>query len=123
MKAFIEIYDEKVKYPILQNLELTDAYNDSPVWKRAVDKFETRIESQALQPTSKIHQTVRELKQSIEHPVKDVKKSIGRQAKQHLLLTFQDLVAIQWNVQACLVACNTLEIIKRSRALVRASMP
>ncbi|KAF8597252.1 hypothetical protein BDV93DRAFT_36890 [Ceratobasidium sp. AG-I] len=120
MKTFMEIYDEKVKYPLLQTLELTDAFHDSPVWKRAVDKFETRIESKALKPTSKIHQTVRDLKQSIERPVKDAKHSIGRQVKQHLLLTFQDLMAIHWNVQACLVACNTLEVMKQSRALDKA---
>jgi hypothetical protein len=104
----MEISDEKIKYPLLNELEPTDAYHESPVWKRVVDKFETRLESRALTPTSKIHQTVRDLKQAMDL----------HRMNQHMLLTFSDLLNIQWNIRSCLVACNTLEIMKQARTSV-----
>jgi hypothetical protein len=104
----MEISDEKIKYPLLNTLEPSDAYYESPVWKRVVDKFETRLESRALNPTSRIHQTVRDLKQAMDL----------QHMHQHMLLTFNDLLTIKWNIRSCLVACNTLELMKQARASV-----
>ncbi|KAG8735872.1 hypothetical protein FRC12_017873 [Ceratobasidium sp. 428] len=103
LREFLEISDEKIRYPLLSKLEPLDAYNDSPAWKRVVDKYETRLDSQALKPTSKIHQTVQDIKQA----------TANLHAHQHVLLTFSDLLSIRWNLRACLVACNRLELLKR----------
>ncbi|KAG8740034.1 hypothetical protein FRC10_004828 [Ceratobasidium sp. 414] len=109
LREFIEISDEKLKYPLLSKLEPMDAYNDSPAWKRVIDKFETRLQSQALRPTSRIHQTVQDIKRaaSMSH------------AQQHALLTFSDLLSIRWNLRSCLVTCNQLEALKRGYVLER----
>ncbi|ELU36705.1 hypothetical protein AG1IA_09267 [Rhizoctonia solani AG-1 IA] len=99
--------EKKLKYPLLNNLEPSDAYNDSPAWKRAVDKFETRLDSKALQPTAKVHQTLRDIKQ-------EMKRAHGT----HRQLTFSDLLALKWNIQTGLVQCNTLERLKQSLSVV-----
>lgn len=99
----MDISDERINYPLLKTLEPSDAYNDSPMWKRAVDKSETRLESKALQSTSKVHQTLRDMKQAV---------------TRHHLLTFNDLLLLKWNIQTGLVACNTLEIMKQARTVV-----
>ncbi|KAG8694170.1 hypothetical protein FRC08_008666, partial [Ceratobasidium sp. 394] len=106
LREFIEISDEKLKYPLLSKLEPLDAYNDSPAWKRVIDKFETRLESHALRPSSRIHQTVQDIKQAMH-------------AQQHPLLTFSDLLSIRWNLRTCLVTCNKLETVKRGYVLER----
>ncbi|GAB1527573.1 hypothetical protein RhiTH_010749 [Rhizoctonia solani] len=105
LRGFMDIPDDekKLKYPLLNNLEPSDAYNDSPAWKRAVDKFETRLDSKALQPTAKVHQTLRDIKQ-------EMKRAHGT----HRQLTFSDLLALKWNIQTGLVQCNTLERLKQS---------
>lgn len=102
----MDISDQQIKYPLLTALEPSDAYNDSPAWKRAVDKSETRLQSKALQSTSKIHQTLRDMKQAT------------ATQRAHHLLTFNDLLSLKWNIQTGLVACNTLEIMKQARTLV-----
>ncbi|CUA78249.1 putative protein YEL023C [Saccharomyces cerevisiae S288c] [Rhizoctonia solani] len=105
LRGFMDVPDnERLEYPLLANLEPSDAYNDSPAWKRAVDKFETRLESKALQPTAKVHQTLRDIKQ-------EAKSSHGA----HRQLTFYDLLSLSWNIQTGLVLCNTLEMLKQSR--------
>lgn len=108
LRSFMDISDEKLKYPLLAGLEPSDAYNESPAWKRIVDKLETRLESKALQPTVKVHQTLRDMKQP----------APPQNSHHHPLLTFNDLLALRWNVQTGLVACNTHEIIKQARTLV-----
>ncbi|KAF8760103.1 hypothetical protein RHS01_02252 [Rhizoctonia solani] len=109
LRGFMDIPDDekKLKYPLLNNLEPSDAYNDSPAWKRAVDKFETRLDSKALQPTAKVHQTLRDIKQ-------EMKRAHGT----HRQLTFSDLLALKWNIQTGLVQCNTLERLKQSLSVV-----
>ncbi|CAE7213108.1 unnamed protein product [Rhizoctonia solani] len=107
LRGLMEIPDiEKLEYPLLADLEPSDAYNDSPAWKRAVDKFETRLESKAIQPTAKVHQTLR-----------DIKQEAKASHSSHRQLTFYDLLSMKWNIQTGLVLCNTLELIKQSRSL------
>ncbi|CAE6456298.1 hypothetical protein ACGC1H_001062 [Rhizoctonia solani] len=107
LRGFMDISDnERLEYPLLADLEPSDAYNDSPAWKRAVDKFETRLESRALQPTAKVHQTLR-----------DIKPEVKASHSTHRQLTFHDLFSLRWNIQTGLVLCNTLEILKQSRSL------
>ncbi|KAG8732353.1 hypothetical protein FRC11_014229 [Ceratobasidium sp. 423] len=109
-EGFMDISDnEKIKYPFLADLEPSDAYNDSPAWKRAVDKFETRLESKALQPTAKVHQTLRDIKQAVNHASHNG----------HRQLTFHDLFALRWNIQTGLVLCNKLEVLKQALTAVR----
>ncbi|CAE6442505.1 unnamed protein product [Rhizoctonia solani] len=108
LRAFMDVSDDekKLNYPLLADLEPSDAYSDSPAWKRAVDKFETRMDSRALQNTSKVHETLLDIKQEI--------KSAHRNHKQ---LTVRDLLSLKWNVQTGLVLCNTLEVLKRARSV------
>ncbi|KAG9096406.1 hypothetical protein FRC07_010939, partial [Ceratobasidium sp. 392] len=103
LKAFLDISDEKIKYPSLSKLEPLDAYNDSPSWKRLVDKCETRLESQALGPTSKLHQTVKDIQQAVN----------AHHTPHHMLLTVRDLLSMRWDLQSCLIRWNPLEDMKR----------
>ncbi|CAE6497354.1 unnamed protein product [Rhizoctonia solani] len=111
IRAFMDISDnERLRYPFLADLEPSDAYNESPAWKRAVDKCETRLESKALQSTAKVHQTLRDIKQEVNHT------SHGG----HRQLTFHDLFTLRWNIQKGLVLCNKLEVLKQALSASKA---
>ncbi|CEL61111.1 putative protein YEL023C OS=Saccharomyces cerevisiae (strain ATCC 204508 / S288c) GN=YEL023C PE=4 SV=1 [Rhizoctonia solani AG-1 IB] len=107
LREFMDIADDgdELKYPILDGLQPSDAYNDSPAWKRAVDKFETRIDSKALQKTAKVHEILRDI---------DIKQEKKRAYGTHKQLTFRDLLSLKWNIQTGLVKLNDLELQKRT---------
>ncbi|CCO34094.1 hypothetical protein BN14_08186 [Rhizoctonia solani AG-1 IB] len=112
LREFMDIADDQdeLKYPILDGLQPSDAYNDSPAWKRAVDKFETRIDSKALQKTAKVHEILRDI---------DIKQEKKRAHGTHKQLTFRDLLSLKWNIQTGLVKLNDLELQKRTYVSVR----
>ncbi|QRV72166.1 hypothetical protein RhiJN_00180 [Ceratobasidium sp. AG-Ba] len=109
LQSFLEIADEKLKYPSLSKLEPMDAYNESPAWKRVVDKLESRLESRALTPKSKLHQTVQQ-----------IKHAGGARTPGQVLLTLSELItSLQLNIRICLTDYNRLEVIKRAIATER----
>lgn len=99
MRPFLNIPHDIARYPSLGKLEPHDAYHET-VWKRLVDRFETRMEYGALAVTSKLHKTVEQVREITQRCPKSCLCS-------RVLLNPRDL---KWDFVRCLVTWNELEL-------------
>ncbi|KAJ1308162.1 hypothetical protein OPQ81_003878 [Rhizoctonia solani] len=108
----LPILHDKLEYPTnIENLSPSDAYHDSPKWKRMVDKCETRLK--LLTTSSLVHETVLYLKNSMPDNLDPRSKPKRR------ILTINDLGSIGWDINACLVARNAIESLKHANAMAK----
>ncbi|KAF8596429.1 hypothetical protein BDV93DRAFT_500451 [Ceratobasidium sp. AG-I] len=103
----LRIPHDQIEYPSLRKLNPTNAYRDSPAWKRLVDRCQTRLQSKVLTPRSRVHETVVGIKK-----VQDLRPDSSLR-----MLSIDDLRVINWNLSTCLVSCNALETYKRGGIL------
>lgn len=105
----LTISNDQLDYPVeIENLAPSNAYHESPPWKRIVDKCETRLP--LLKPTSLVHETVLYLRNLVSTNLDPRFKPTAD------MLTVNDLGPIGWNIKACLVARNKFEILKQANA-------
>ncbi|KAG8683189.1 hypothetical protein FRC08_014476 [Ceratobasidium sp. 394] len=116
MAEYLKIPNDKLDYPDLGTLTPTDAYHDSSPCRRLLDKCETRLESKLLKPNSFVHETVAYLRNALPNSLDPRPRPTPH------ILSLQDLSAIQWDIKAYLVSCNTLESLKRSASMTRKMM-
>ncbi|KAG8684633.1 hypothetical protein FRC11_011823 [Ceratobasidium sp. 423] len=108
----LPISHDDLEYPTeIERLSPSDAYHDSPKWKRLVDKCETRIK--LLRKSSLVHETVLYLKNSMAYHL-DPRLKLKRQ-----LLAVNDLGSIGWDIRASLVARNAFESFKHANAMAK----
>ncbi|KAG9121727.1 hypothetical protein FRC07_002195, partial [Ceratobasidium sp. 392] len=113
MDKYLNISNGDLEYPDLSELTPTDAYHESTVCRRLLDKLETRLESKLLKSNSYVHETVAYLRNALPNSLDP------RPKKPSYILTLQDLDRIQWDIKAYLVGANTLESLKRSASITR----
>ncbi|CAE6510983.1 unnamed protein product [Rhizoctonia solani] len=107
----LSISHDDLEYPArIESLSPSDAYRDSPKWKRLVDECETRLSF--LRNTSLVHETVLYLK-NFTPDYLDPRSNLKSQ-----LLTINDLGSIGWDIQTGLVARNSLETLKYMNAMM-----
>ncbi|KAB5588839.1 hypothetical protein CTheo_7716 [Ceratobasidium theobromae] len=105
----LAIPHEKLQYPLeLKKLAPSDAYHESPPWKRLVDKCEPRL--RLFTPSSLVHETVLYLRNAILFALDP-----RPQPTPHVL-TIKDLDSIGWDIKACIVARNAFETLKQVNA-------
>ncbi|CAE6503826.1 unnamed protein product [Rhizoctonia solani] len=108
----LPISHDDLDYPIdIESLAPSDAYHDSPKWKRLVDKCETRLG--LLHQSSLVHETVLYLKNSMPDHL-DPRSKLKSQ-----MLTINDLGSIKWDIKASLVARSAFESLKHANAMAK----
>ncbi|CAE6374626.1 unnamed protein product [Rhizoctonia solani] len=108
----LPISHEGLDYPIeIQSLSPSDAYHDSPKWKRLVDKCETRLS--LLRQRSLVHETVLYLKNSMPDCLDP------RSKPKPQILTINDLTSIGWDIKASLVTRSAFEYLKHSSTMAK----
>ncbi|CAE6486873.1 unnamed protein product [Rhizoctonia solani] len=108
----LPIAHDKLDYPTdIQKLSPSDAYHESPKWKRVVDKCETRL--RLLSRSSLVHETVFYLKSSMPAQLDPRPKDKPQ------MLTIHDLGAIQWDIKASLVMRSAFETLKHANAMAQ----
>ncbi|CAE7213114.1 unnamed protein product [Rhizoctonia solani] len=109
----LPISHDNLEYPTdIQSLSPSDAYHDTPKWKRIVDKCETRLG--LLCKTSLVHETVLYLKNTMPDYLDP------RSKPKTQMLTINDLGLMGWDVKANLVVRNAFESLKHSHAMAKA---
>ncbi|KAL5637290.1 hypothetical protein ACGC1H_001063 [Rhizoctonia solani] len=108
----LPISHEDLDYPIeIQSLSPSDAYHDSPKWKRLVDKCETRFG--LLRKSSLVHETVLYLKNSMPDHLDPRSKHKSQ------MLTINDLGSIGWDIKANLVVRSAFESLKHANTMAK----
>ncbi|CAE6503479.1 unnamed protein product [Rhizoctonia solani] len=108
----LPIAHDKLDYPTdIQKLSPSDAYHESPKWKRVVDKCETRL--RLLSKSSLVHETVFYLKSSMPDHLDPRSKPKSR------MLTINDLGSLQWDIKASLVMRSAFETLKHANAMAQ----
>ncbi|CAE6442506.1 unnamed protein product [Rhizoctonia solani] len=103
------ISHDDLEYPTeIQSLSPSDAYHESPKWKRLVDKCENRLA--LLSKSSLVHETVLYLRNSMPDYLDP------RSNSESPMLTISDLGSIGWDIKASLVARNAFETLKHANA-------
>lgn len=97
MRPFLNIPHDSIRFPALNKLEPHDAYHETG-WKRLVDRYETRLESNALKKMSKLHVSIQQVRERIQRTPKSCS---------HSLLSLRDL---KWDFTRCLVTWNGVEL-------------
>ncbi|CEL61112.1 putative protein YEL023C OS=Saccharomyces cerevisiae (strain ATCC 204508 / S288c) GN=YEL023C PE=4 SV=1 [Rhizoctonia solani AG-1 IB] len=96
-------------YPTeIQGLSPSDAYHESPKWKRLLDKCENRLA--LLRKSSLVHETVLYLKNSMPDYLDP------RANSRSPILTISDLGLIGWDIKTSLVPRNDFELQKHTYA-------
>ncbi|KEP49416.1 DUF2235 domain protein [Rhizoctonia solani 123E] len=108
----LPISHDDLDYPIeIQSLSPSDAYHDTPKWKRIVDKCETRFG--LLRQSSLVHETVLYLKNSMPDYL-DPRSKLKSQ-----MLTINDLGSIGWDIKTSLVVRSGFESLKHANAVAK----
>lgn len=105
----------QLNYPGLDKLTPSDAYHESPAWKRMVYKCETRIA--LLRPTSLVHETVLTIRNSTSTTLDPRSNPVPH------MLTPGDLMKVGWDIKTCVAARNGFEALKQASASVTRSFP
>ncbi|QRV72165.1 choline transport protein [Ceratobasidium sp. AG-Ba] len=113
MAEFMKIPNEELTYPDPSTIIPTDAYHESSPARRLVDHCETRLQSGLLKHDSLIHETVAYMRNA---PLATLDP---RPRKTSHLLSINDMSILNWDIKAYLVACNTLESVKRSATMTK----
>ena len=108
MGDILDVPHDQLDYPNLKRLNPSNAYYDSPAWKRLVDRCQTRLQSKVLTPRSRVHETVVGIRK-VQDP---------RSYSSLRMLSIDDLRVLNWNLSMCLVSCNEFEVYKREGILV-----
>ncbi|KAF8597251.1 hypothetical protein BDV93DRAFT_36852 [Ceratobasidium sp. AG-I] len=97
MRPFLHISHNPISYPTINKLKPHDAYHEAS-WKRLVDYYETRLQSEALKSVSRLHMTVQQVRGCAQRTPKSAS---------HSLLSLHDL---KWDFMHCFVPWNQLEL-------------
>ncbi|CAE6459951.1 unnamed protein product [Rhizoctonia solani] len=104
------ISHDELEYPTeIQSLSPSDAYHQSPRWKRLVDKCESRLT--LLNKESLVHETVVYLKNYMPDHLDP------RSEHESSMLTVSDLISIGWDIKVSLLARNAFETLKYANAM------